>query len=309
MRLRHIPGVAERLTSPAGTGCHRMGTRSALWSEAPAGTIMSTVLFTPNHRSELSTRGFTRIQAVISADATTAFLSALPEVSVIDYENALTWYRLSEDYPGIIPSHHHQSQWNLRQDVNLHRVFSELWGTSALWVTMDRIGFVPPLRAGEVETCQLHWDMAPRGPSVYQGIVYLTDVTADRAPFTAAPRIFENLADWLAAQPEGFDFSEVDFSNEPTVAVEGKAGDLIIWSSKLPHGPGANHASQPRVMQAVSMFPPANADWTREEQIGWWQTKRAPPWWRDVPGQADPEPGPPATLTEHGQRLVGLKSW
>jgi hypothetical protein len=37
--------------------------------------------------------------------------------------------------------------------------------------------------------------------------------------------------------------------------------------------------------------------------------RRAPPWWRDVPGQVDPEPGEPAILTEHGQRLVGLKPW
>jgi hypothetical protein len=267
------------------------------------------MLFTPDHQEQLITRGFTRIAAVIPAEVAAAIVTALPEVSAIDYEDPLTWHRLPESYPGIIPSHHHQSQWNLRQDPNLHRVFSELWGTNALWVSMDRIGFVPPLRPGDVDSSQLHWDMDPRGQSTYQAIVYLTDATAERAPFTAVPRIFQDLPNWLAAQPEAFDFSEVDFSNEPTVAVEGKAGDLIIWNSKLPHGPGANHASLPRVMQAVTMFPPSHADWTREQQISWWQTKRAPPWWRDVPGQADPEPGPPAKLTEHGQRLVGLKAW
>ncbi len=267
------------------------------------------MLFTPEHRDQLLTSGFTRVEGVIPGNVTTAILNALPDVSVIDYGNSATWYRLPESYPGIIPSHHHQSQWNLRQDLNLHRVFSELWGTDVLWVTMDRIGFVPPLRPDEIESSQLHWDMDPREQPIYQGIVYLTDVTADRAPFTAVPRIFQNLREWLASQPEGFDFSCVDFSNEPTVSIEGTAGDLILWNSGLPHGPGANHASMPRVMQAVTMFPPSRAHWTQEEQIGWWQTKRAPPWWRDVPGQADPEPGPPAELTDHGQRLVGLKQW
>ena len=37
------------------------------------------------------------------------------------------------------------------------------------------------------------------------------------------------------------------------------------------------------------MFLPSKAGWTQEEQVGWWRTKRAPPWWRDVPRQLDPE--------------------
>jgi hypothetical protein len=115
-----------------------------------------------------------------------------------------------------------------------------------------------------------------------------------------------HLEEWLARMPEELDFSCADFSREATVPVLGRAGDLVIWNSKLPHGPGANRSSSPRVMQAVTMFPPSKAAWTRDEQIGWWRTKRAPPWWRDVPGQVDPEPGAPAALTELGQALIGL---
>src|SRR5579862_6672367 len=117
------------------------------------------MLFTPEHRDQLLTRGFMRVAGVIPADVTAAVLDALPEVSVIDYRDPATWYLLPDSYPGIIPSHHHQSQWNLRQHPNLHRVYSELWRTHALWVTMDRIGFVPPLRSGEIESSQLHWDI------------------------------------------------------------------------------------------------------------------------------------------------------
>lgn len=267
------------------------------------------MLFTSAHKEQLQNVGFTRVEGVIPAACTAAVLNSLSQVSHIDFQDPTTWYLLPATYPGIIPSHHHQSQWDIRQHSHLHQVFSELWGTRALWVTMDRIGFVPPRRPGDIENCEIHWDMDPRGQTIYQAIVYLTDVTAERAPFCAVPQVFQDVDAWLAKQPENVEFSSANFSNEPTVAVPGKAGDLIIWNSKLPHGPGANRAANPRVMQAVTMLPPLNANWTREEQISWWRTKRAPPWWRDVPGQMDPEPGEPATLSELGQRLVGMKQW
>lgn len=267
------------------------------------------MLFTKAHREQLQRDGFTRVAGVIPTESTNNLLSALKEVSSIDYADPATWYLLPESYPGIIPSHHHQCQWDIRQHPRLHRVFSELWGTRDLWVTMDRIGFVPPLRPTDIDGCSLHWDMDPRGEPIYQAIVYLTEVGPERAPFSVAPRVFQHLQEWLARMPEKLDFTCADFSSEERIPVLGQAGDLIIWNSKLPHGPGVNRDSSPRVMQAVTMFPPSKATWTREEQIGWWRAKRAPPWWRDVPGQVDPEPGAPAALTETGQRLVGLKDW
>jgi hypothetical protein len=271
---------------------------------------LPTALFTEAHRAQLIELGFVRVPGVIPVELTDRLLRALPDISPVDLEHAATWYLLPDTYPGIIPSHHHQAQWAIRQHPRLHQVFSELWRTRELWVSMDRIGFVPPLRSTDVETCQIHWDIDPRGEAVYQAIVYLTDVPPDRAPFSAVPRIFQQLDAWLARQQsEHLDFDAADFSAEPTVTVPGHAGDLIIWNSKLPHGPGPNRAKTPRVMQAVTLFPPAKANWTREEQIEWWRSKRAPPWWRDVPGQVDPEPGEPAVLSELGRRLVGLSPW
>jgi hypothetical protein len=267
------------------------------------------MLFTDAHREQLRVFGYTRVTGVVPYGLTNRLLNALQEVSPVDYQDPATWSALPASYPGIIPSHHHQAQWDIRQHPRLHQVFAELWGTQVLWVSMDRIGFVPPLQRGEAEGCSLHWDIDPAGEPTYQAIVYLTDAGPERAPFTAAPRVFQQLDAWLARMPETFSFDSADFSAEPTAAVPGVAGDLIIWNSKLPHGPGANRDSSPRVMQAVTMFPPARASWTREEQVDWWRTRRAPPWWRDVPGQLDPEPGLPAVLTEHGQRLAGLRDW
>ena len=279
-------------------------------------TGSDTTLFTDSHRQQLSDVGVTRVESVIPKDCADAVVRALPVVSAVEIGDPTAWYSLPAEYPGVIPSHHHQSQWNIRQHPCLHRAFSELWGTQMLWVTMDRIGFVPPLRLDEQARCELHWDIDPRGKPAYQAIIYLTDVPLERAPFIAVPSIFRDLDTWLDKQAD-FDFANADVSSETAVPVPGHVGDLIIWNSKLPHGPGANRSLLPRVMFAVTMFPadesPLRAStpltWSRSEQIEWWRTKRAPPWWRDVPNQRDPEPGEPAMLTDLGRRLVGIEKW
>lgn len=274
-------------------------------------------LVTEDHLRQLEERGATRIESVIPTEYAQAVIRALPEVSIVDFSDPLSWYAMPKEYPAVIPSHHHQSQWDIRQRPRLHQAFSELWGTEMLWVTMDRVGFIPPLRRGEPERCALHWDIDPRIESrIYQAIVYLTDASPDRAPFTTVPGIYQGLDAWFEDRPD-FDFTQVDFSAEEAFPFPGRSGDLVIWDSRLPHGPGINRSSLPRIMLAVTMFPAEESPlrgstplhWSREEQIEWWRTKRAPPWWRDVPNQRDPEPGAPAVLTELGRRLVGIEKW
>jgi Phytanoyl-CoA dioxygenase (PhyH) len=270
-------------------------------------------MFSADHRRELEQNGFTRVESVIPGGLLESLLAALPGVSRVDLRDPSTWYA----YEGIIPVHHSQAQWDIRQHPRLHQVFSELWQTDELWVTMDRVGFVPPWRPG-CRAPRMHWDVDPRlTVTNYQAIVYLSDAPTDRAPFCTIPGVYRNLAAWLADKPPEWSHRSADFSALEMTPVPGRAGDLIIWNAKLPHGPGWNRSAEPRLMQAVSMFRaprrgggwPGVRDWPKEEQSEWWRTKRPPPWWRGVPLQLDPEPGPPAELSALGRRLVGLDDW
>jgi hypothetical protein len=270
-------------------------------------------MFTPDHRRALERDGFTRVEGVIPDEPIDRLLAALPRISRVDLDDPATWYR----YKGVIPVHHHPAQWDIRQHPALHRVFAELWQTEALWVTMDRIGFVPPWRTGDPGP-RMHWDVDPRlDVTSYQAIVYLSDAPAERAPFCTLPSVYRNLDAWLADKPAEWSHRSADFSAMEMTPVPGRKGDLIIWSSKLPHGPGWNRSASPRLMQAVSLFRaprqgggwPGVRDWTKEEQVEWWRTKRPPPWWRGLPLQIDPEPGEPAPLTGLGRRLVGVDDW
>ena len=88
----------------------------------------------------------------------------------------------------------------------------------------------------------------------------------------------------------------------------GGAGDLVIWSSALPHGSGINTSPKPRVAQYVGMDVEGGED-ERAERVACWRDRRAPEWWRGWPGQLNPEPGGPARLTPLGRRLLGLDRW
>jgi hypothetical protein len=270
-------------------------------------------MLSAQQRRELDRDGYTLVGGVIPPALLERLRAALPSLSRLDLRDPSTWYT----HKGVIPIHHAQPQWDIRQHPRLHEAFTELWGTEALWVTMDRVGFVPPWRHGDPGP-RMHWDVDPRhGATNYQGIIYLTDATPERAPFCTLPSIYRNLSAWLADKPAEWSHRSADFSSLEATPVPGRAGDLIIWNSKLPHGPGYNHSPEPRLMQAVSMFPaprrgggwPGMRDWSKQEQIEWWQAKRPPPWWRGVPLQVDPEPGEPAELSALGRRLVGLDDW
>jgi ectoine hydroxylase-related dioxygenase (phytanoyl-CoA dioxygenase family) len=159
----------------------------------------------------------------------------------------------------------------------------------------------------------IHWDTDPRvpGPGSLQAVVLLADVGPDGGGFQCLPEVYQNLDAWLEpyALRDDFDFFNPGLNHWKTTQIEGKAGDVILWSSKLPHGSATNLSNRPRVAAFVSMQPPADNAQLRESMKTWWLTKRAPDYWRGLPGQVDPEPGVPALLSELGLRLIGVLPW
>jgi hypothetical protein len=55
--------------------------------------------------------------------------------------------------------------------------------------------------------------------------------------------------------------------------------------------------------------PPVDSVKLCESMKEWWLTKRAPDYWRGLPGQVDPEPGAPAALSGLGMKLIGAMPW
>jgi len=233
-----------------------------------------------------------------------------------DLADSTTWYRGAPENDGIVPMHHAQSLWDIRQCPNLYEVFTEFFGTPRLMVDINRCIFRPPVHRDRptISHGSIHWDTDPkvRGPGGLQGVVLLTDVCHNGGGYQCIPDVYRKLDTWLErhANQDDFDFFNPGLNDRKTTQVEGNAGDVILWSTKLPHGSATNTSRCPRIAAFVSMQPPPTDDaQLRESKKTWWLTKRAPDHWRGLPGQVDPEPGAPAVLSELGLKLIGVLPW
>ena len=139
-------------------------------------------------------------------------------------------------------------------------------------------------------------------------MVYLTDTRPEDGAFCVVPAIYAHLDAWLA---EGHPAARrrLDTVHSELVAVPGRAGDLVLWDARMPHGNLANGGDRLRVTFYVSMFPPGVCGDRAEDHIALWRECRVNPHWADQPDHDHAETWPPATLTALGRRLIGLNDY
>ena len=260
--------------------------------------------------TELAERGYVVVDDVVPRPLRETVIAAVSSFLKIDATDPSTWH-VAHGH-GIVPLHHHAALWDVRQHPAVHEIFAALYGTPALWSSVDRASFKPPAGDEPIRVGRLHWDADPRQAKEtagYQGLVYLTDTDDDQGAFCCAPDIYRTLPDWLAANRDGL--PEALGRETPNARrVGGKAGSLLIWSRLLPHSSARNDGTRPRWVQYVTMSP-ATGEAERAKLAAAFHAKRAPAWAlrQKVPGQQDPEPGPVATLSPLGRRLAGLDPW
>jgi ectoine hydroxylase-related dioxygenase (phytanoyl-CoA dioxygenase family) len=177
---------------------------------------------------------------------------------------------------------------------------------------MDRAVYKVPVSQAHpqhADNSVLHWDIEPRRPSsqCFQAMLYLTDAGIGEGCFECVPTLFRELECYLDGHPGPLIDVALDMRGHESVQVPAKAGDLVIWSARLPHRGAQNYGPRPRLSLPVTMFPEDTED--RQQRITCWREKRAPAYWRGWRGQIDPEAGEPARLTALGRRLVGLERW
>jgi Phytanoyl-CoA dioxygenase (PhyH) len=267
-----------------------------------------------HNRQQFHAEGYMAIRNVVPASITDNAVHEIAAFVGADLADSATWYGGAPQLDGIVPLHHAQSLWDIRQSPNLYQVFREFFGSPRLMVDINRCIFRPPVHPDlpAISHGSIHWDTDPRapGPGSLQAVVLLTDVDRDGGGFQCLPEVYRKLDAWLEryAPPGDFDFFNPGLNHWKTTQIEGKAGDVILWSTKLPHGTATNSSNRPRVAAFVSMQPTADKA-QRDSMKACWLTKRAPDYWRGLPGQVDPEPGVPAVLSELGLKLIGVLPW
>jgi len=252
-----------------------------------------------HHRQQFQAEGYMVIRNVVPADITSNAVREIAAFVGADLADNSTWYGGAQVLDGIVPMHQAQSLWDIRQSPNLYQVFTEFYGSPQLRVDMNRCIFRPPVHPDfpAISHGTIHWDADPRvkGPALLQGVVLLPDVSHDGGGFQCLPEVYNYLDVWLERHgyQDDFDFFNPGLNDWKAKQIEGKAGDVILWSTKLPHGTATNLSDSPRVAAFVSMHPATENAHLRESMKTWWLTKRAPDYWRGLPGQVDPEPGAP----------------
>jgi ectoine hydroxylase-related dioxygenase (phytanoyl-CoA dioxygenase family) len=164
---------------------------------------------------------------------------------------------------------HTPAMWRVRQSPGIHAAFASLWRTERLWISLDRTMLKAPSYGPDHPGSDLlHWDFDVREETKrfqrYQATLFLEDCAVDQGTFQCVPGFQKKYEAWRAAA-SAEELERVMSTNrvpdtlefEPT-AVAGKAGDLLIWDSFMPHGHTFNTTSAPpkvRLNQFMTMYP------------------------------------------------------
>ena len=267
-----------------------------------------------SQRAELFERGVLVVEDVVPVALCEAVVEATAKFLGVTPDDPGTWYGNCAPGHGIVPLHHGQALWNVRQWPRVHDLFRELHEDDALWVSMDRVSFKVPADGweGGSRTSSLHWDTDPRLPrrAEFQGLVYLRDTADDQGAFCCAPEVYADLPDWVRGRGVAEAREAVNASGTPIRRIGGRAGSMVIWHRQMPHSSARNDGALPRWVQYVTMDVAGSRE-ERLERVRLFEEKRPPEWAvrQEVPGQLIPEPGPPTELTPLGRRLVGVEAW
>jgi hypothetical protein len=256
-------------------------------------------------RERIDFDGYAVAEGVVEQSHIDALLALAESMWGFRLDEPATWGRWPDDYRPAVWGH--QAQWDIRQHPPVHRAFAEVYGREDLWVSQDGLAVKPPGSPG----LPLHWDVHPdigEYPRVLQGVLYLTDVTAEQGAFRCLPTLFRDRDGWVKRHPDG-PIWDIDAEGHDVVPVCGKAGDLVLFDTRLPHSNGDNVADTPRVVQYVTMWPPNPWGQQAESHQAIWRTGRAHPDHRVRKGWDHAELWPPAQLTPLGRRLLALEPW
>lgn len=259
-------------------------------------------------------QGYLLVENVVPESLCAAVRSTICEYLGMTEDDPASWPESQSTGHGIVPIHHPQALWDVRQHPAVHQTFAALHGTRSLWVTADRVSFkTPDPEASEGFPAEaIHWDGNPRTLDrlSLQGLVYLTDTAADQGAFCCVPGLYRELDSYLEAHPEHADGRRPVVAPEDIEVVPGSAGSMVLWHRKMPHSSTVNCSDRPRWVQYVAMDPEGD-DKARAERVVEFNNAMPPGWAivQNVPGQELPESCGAATLTELGRRLVGVDHW
>jgi hypothetical protein len=262
-------------------------------------------------RSSMTNNGYVVFRNAVPLELCEAVLQGIGEELDIWIEDPTSWERVSNEIDQV-PIWGHQSQWDIRQLLSLHEIWSAIWGTDDLWADRNSCRFTPPWEPGRAGPMPLHWDVDPHDLALqwFPGILALTDSPPGSGGFRCSPWLMRNRDRWPSSWPSVKSELEHEFPADHVaegniIEVPLSVGDLLIFDHHLPHGTVRNGLDHPRAVFYLQMFP-VGTPGEAAENIAAHEAGIAPSWWRWKPGHDRVEPAPPAALSAEGKRLLGM---
>ena len=248
-----------------------------------------------------------KVEAASVVDLLCDYLNVNPRSSIAGFKR-----RVGEVFNGIVPLHQHQALWDTRQSPKMHEAFRQVYDNHRLWVTVDRASYKPRLsdranaKKGDPNSIHIDRPVLDTSSFAVQGVLYLTDTPEDQGAWEYVPELYQQIK---SGDVTSFDPRKDSLEGYEIKRVAGPTGSIVIWDGLMPHSSGHNWSDVPRFVQYITMHPEGD-EATRDQRISDWRDRRAPPYWRSMPNQEDPEPWPePARLTELGEQLLGSRLW
>jgi ectoine hydroxylase-related dioxygenase (phytanoyl-CoA dioxygenase family) len=238
----------------------------------------------------------------------------------VDRNDPKSWYQPPVCPSGNVEIYQHQTLWDNRQSPRVHAAFADVYNDHKLWVSLDRAAMRPPQHPDQPRFNMklfTHWDMdvSKITPDFFavQGVLCLNDAPPELGGFTCVPGFHKIIEEWLDAHPEYRESRLPDVSKFPPgyelQPIPAKAGDLIIWDMRLPHGNGYNTSNQPRLAQYISMYRAGGDGKAREDRIQRWRERQPASWGPGDERGWEQQHGQTAELSPLGRKLLGLDLW
>lgn len=215
-------------------------------------------VLSPEDMAHWHDHGWVVLHDAISSEACKATANAIWQVQDMRPDDPESWQWGPLQQCVFVQLFRHPALDANRRSARIHKAFAQLWGCADLWVTTDRVGFNPPERPDRpFPGPGIHWDVSLVQPIPLgiQGLIYLTDTSADQGAFALVPGMHRTIGEWVAALPPGVNPNRHAAATLTMTPIAGRAGDLILWHHALPHGPTPNQSDKPRLVQYVKMFP------------------------------------------------------
>lgn len=208
--------------------------------------------------------GYVVLKNAVTAEEHIAANKAIWEFLGADPGDPDSWYRQHPAKNGLmVVFTQHEALQAIRNSFRIRKAYEQLYGTSAIYKVIDKVSFNPPQNDNyRFAGSPLHWDTSLELPipDRFQGLLYLSDVTAAGGAFQCVPGFHNNIGRWIADLPPGTDLRQHAIKTLQPESIPGNAGDFIIWHQALPHCASPNLDKQPRLVQYLTYLPEESED-------------------------------------------------